>query len=90
MVLLVLALSGCRTKEYYETPGNVIANRFIIIEGHSDNEYYIESHVIAYDAETKVIYFISTEKSGGITPLYNADGSLQIYKGAITQKEVSS
>lgn len=45
---------------------------------------------IAYDRETKVKYYIYDNDEGvgdshrhcfGITPIYNADGSLQIYKG---------
>ena len=39
-----------------------------------------------YDTETKVIYLIvkasSSNRSGvSITPVYNADGSLKVYKG---------
>lgn len=38
---------------------------------------------IVYDTRTGVEYWISrgTHNSGILTPLYNADGSLMIYKG---------
>lgn len=37
---------------------------------------------IVYDNDTKVKYFImSDERTSGITPLYNADGTLQVYDG---------
>lgn len=39
------------------------------------------TYKIVYANDTKVKYFvISTGYKGGITPLYNADGTLQIYE----------
>lgn len=39
------------------------------------------SYKIVYANDTKVKYFVvSTGYKGGITPLYNADGTLQIYE----------
>ena len=37
---------------------------------------------IVYDNDTKVKYFIMNgNRTSGITPLYNADGTLQVYDG---------
>lgn len=42
---------------------------------------YQEIYKIVYANDTKVKYFvILTGYNGGITPLYNADGTLQIYE----------
>lgn len=74
-VAIAVSISGCETardeygNEYYD-------------------DYLVElecgyNYRIVYDKNTKVKYYI-LRKSGrvnGITPLYNADGSLQIYKG---------
>lgn len=57
--------------------------------------YFIElesngNMTIVYDRETKVKYYIYDYEHGsgdnrvhcfGITPIYNSDGSLQVYKG---------
>ncbi len=50
------------------------SHRMVVIEKVFD-EYYI-----VYDKETKVKYYIRGY-GGGITPLYNADGTLQLYEG---------
>lgn len=34
------------------------------------------SSIVCYDIETKVMYL---QGSGGITPMYNADGTLKLY-----------
>lgn len=39
-------------------------------------------YMIVYANDTKVMYYIDAcSVAGGITPLYNADGTLQIYDG---------
>ena len=39
-------------------------------------------HMIVYANDTKVMYYVDAQsKAGGITPLFNADGTLQVYKG---------
>lgn len=57
----------------------------------TDNEYFVRidtqqadlsKYTIVYAKDTKVKYLIyRTTYGAGITPLYNADGSLQIYEG---------
>lgn len=50
-----------------------------------DNDYYICKYSIIYDSKTKVKYLIVADTpngdGGGITPLYNADGTLQLWEG---------
>lgn len=70
---LALVCTGCENetqdgKEYYN-------DKMIVIE--NSNNY-----IIVYDKETKVKYYIRCSNyRGGITPLYNADGTLQLYEG---------
>lgn len=74
-VAMAVSISGCETvrdeygNEYYD-------DHFVELER---DPYYR----IVYDKNTKVKYYIlkRSEYESGITPLYNADGSLQIYKG---------
>ena len=41
-----------------------------------------DRYMIAYANDTKVMYYIDAcSIAGGTTPLYNADGTLQIYDG---------
>lgn len=49
---------------------NIDEPRFVRIE-------YSYNYEIVYDKETKVVYFNGGE---GFSPLYNADGKLQIYE----------
>lgn len=50
--------------------------KFNLIEKLGPSEYII------YDEDTNVIYYTYNYYHGcGITPLYNADGTIQVYKG---------
>ena len=42
-----------------------------------DENYY---GYILVDKNTNVMYYLSTCNSGGITPIYNKDGSLKLYE----------
>ena len=42
-----------------------------------DSNYYV---LILRDKNTNVLYFWSMSYSGGITPIYNEDGSLKLYE----------
>ena len=42
-----------------------------------DNNYYV---LILRDKNTNVLYFWCMSNDGGITPIYNADGSLKLYE----------
>lgn len=74
-VAMAVSISGCETardeygNEYYD-------DNFVELKR---DPYYR----IVYDKNTKVKYYIFKRgaRESGITPLYNADGSLQIYEG---------
>lgn len=77
---IVLCLTGCGTT-YEEAVGqgkdNFAGGYFTVISkwGPASNYY------IVYANDTKVKYFVnSSGYRWGITPLYNADGTLQIYE----------
>lgn len=75
-LLSVFLLVGCG----YQEGSKIMSDHFVVIEKQSDDVKYYTYKV--YDKETKVIYLIfDGSYSGGITPLYNADGTLQIYEG---------
>ena len=85
VIVLILGLSGCGTSynevahedEKYETPGN---GYFTVIKEWG-SIMSIEYKLI-YANDTKVIYFYMNSGYGkDITPMYNADGTLQIYEG---------
>lgn len=70
IIILIISLSGCSA-----TKQELLYDRFIIIDGNSLNRLYI-----AYDKDTKVMYYI-VPSCGGICPIYNKDGSILIYEG---------
>lgn len=80
---LCVSMSGCSDDGTYVNGEQVKYGYFIELESDGDMK-------IVYDRETKVKYYIYDCEHGvgdththcfGITPIYNADGSLQIYKG---------
>lgn len=81
IMVLMLALTGCETKKTsYDDNERVVFDRFIILEKLTkvgDGALYT-----IYDKETKVEYFLySCGYQGGICPIYNADGTIKVYKG---------
>lgn len=81
--LICVSAAGCGTT-YQEAvnrseKGNFGNGYFTELTKWSDSGY---NYRIVYDNTTKVKYFlISGYYKFGITPLYNADGTLQIYDG---------
>lgn len=93
-ILIILTLMLCCTRcsytSYQEATatdrGNVQADAYDFDFG---NGYFITiakwddrycTYKIVYAKDTKVKYFVFTETHrSGISPLYNADGTLQIY-----------
>lgn len=82
--LFLLSLVGCG-KSYSEStnPNDdcyIGKGYFTTVEQWGGGMSY--EYSIVYANDTKVMYFITTGGSlFGITPLYNADGTLQIYEG---------
>lgn len=81
--LICVSAIGCGTT-YQEAvnkseKGNFGNGYFTEIKKWSDFRY---NYKIIYDNTTKIKYFVfSGSYTSGITPLYNADGTLQIYDG---------
>lgn len=84
-VVMVVCLAGCGTT-YQEATGQAESNSdddfaggyFTVISKWGDA---ISTYYIIYANDTKVKYFVKWHNSQfGITPLYNADGTLQIYE----------
>lgn len=77
--ILLLSLVGCSMsgggeKEGRYAIGSPYMKHFTVI----DSTVY---SVTVYANDTKVMYFIIYgDYGGGITPLYNADGTLQVYR----------
>lgn len=76
-VAMAVSISGCEI----ETARDEYGNEYY-------DDYFVElkcepGYRIVYDKNTKVKYYIlkKSDCESGITPLYNADGSLQIYRG---------
>ncbi len=74
VILASVILSGCGMPTVEDT--EKAPTYFIKIS----DEYYGD---IVYDSRTGVEYWIScgAYNTGSLTPLYNADGSLLVYKG---------
>lgn len=79
ILLMVIFLTGCDSSATRNGQDNfmVVDNEYIQLETLSNND----GCVIAYDKETKVMYMcVSGYSEMGITPIYNADGSLKLYQ----------
>lgn len=77
-----LLLSGCGSKYNEEkVTKEDFANGYFTEINSWKNAY--GNYKIVYANDTKVKYFIVTgnQYTSGITPLYNADGTLQVYDG---------
>jgi hypothetical protein len=86
LVVCILGLSfvGCGNKTYEDSKrGGPFDDDwgdgyFTIVE--SWGGIGAQQYMIVYANDTKVMYFIDAcSVAGGMTPLYNADGTLQIY-----------
>lgn len=77
--LCALMLTGCKGASEVDYNGNFCnSEKFGIIEERNNGNY-----LIIYDKNTKVIYMVlnNTHYTCTVTPLYNADGSLETYDG---------
>ena len=86
LILCLVATILCSCSSSYEeaninNPNNFGAGYFTTIKEWKDGVDYPYERIV-YANDTGVIYYIFLHgQSGGITPLYNADGTLQIYEG---------
>lgn len=75
--LVCFSCGGCQTETENEIVPMKIGKHFTIISHSRDTG---GPYLIMYENNTRVKYLVWARK-GGITPLYNADGSLQLYTG---------
>lgn len=82
-VILLISLCAC-SSTYQEADTEIQSFRegyFTVIKSWGDSFEYGSSY-IAYANDTKVMYYIEWSTHGrAITPLYNADGTIQVYQG---------
>lgn len=79
--ILVFSLVSCKTyEEAQEQNGDWANGYFTVIKSWGGTG--VHQYMIVYANDTKVMYYIDAcSVAGGMTPLYNADGTLQIYDG---------
>lgn len=84
IILMATMLCGCSYTSYEEvntTPDNYLSKGYFTVVKSWDGGANYPTEYIVYANDTKVMYYIFRGHTGGITPLYNADGTLQIYEG---------
>ena len=86
LVLCAIATVLCSCSSSYEeantNPDNYLSKGYFTIIKSWDGGINHPTEYIVYANDTGVMYYIFLGGySGGITPLYNADGTLQIYEG---------
>lgn len=75
VIILALLLTGCR-KAGDDT---FVTGRFRVVEC---QESFWEQEVIVVDTETNVLYlWVCSGYSGGLTPLLDGDGNMQLWDG---------
>lgn len=84
LCIAVTMLCGCSTsyEEANTNPNNYLSKGyFTVIKSWDGGADYPTEHIV-YANDTKVMYYVFRGTySSGITPLYNTDGTLQIYEG---------
>lgn len=86
LILCIAAamLYGCSSsyEEANANPDNYFSKGyFTVVKSWDGGVDYPTEHIV-YANDTKVMYYVFCgNHTGGITPLYNADGTLQIYEG---------
>ena len=84
IILMATMLCSCSSTSYDEAKtSNTYAfsnGYFTVIKEWGDTLHFNE--YIVYAKDTGVMYYVfRTSYGGGMTPLYNTDGTLQIYEG---------
>ena len=78
-VILSMGLAGCASNSASNS-FSCLANDFTVVEEKESNFLGDYSQII-YDNETKVEYLIIYDGYRcGITPIYNADGTIKVYQ----------
>ena len=80
--MMCLSLIGCTATHNTENH-DTLFDQFVVIDEVTDFEY--GSFYITYDKDTMVEYYIILSgHRAGISPVYNADGTLKIYPEKLT------
>ena len=82
MLIMAICLVACgNTADNYGF--NIQGTNFVCIGTSSTfDDGYVLCYVLYYDKSTKVMYmFVKHGYGAGLTPLYNADGTLKLYEG---------
>lgn len=80
--LILFSLTGCSTSYQDATTPDTTMFGHGYFTGLKQWGSEIYEYHMMYANDTKVMYFVVIDTEGvGITPLYNADGTLQVYKG---------
>ena len=85
IILMTTMLCSCSYTSYEEAntnPDNYFSKGYFTIIKSWDGGIDYPVEYIVYANDTGVMYYVFLGGyCGGITPLYNADGTLQIYEG---------
>ena len=85
LCIMITILCSCSSsyEEPYINPDNYFSKGYFTIIKSWDGGFDYPTEYILYANNTGVMYyaFRTSSYAGGITPLYNTDGTLQIYKG---------
>ena len=84
LCILVMMLAGCSSSydEPYADSNTNFGNGYFTVIRWWDGGMDYPTEYILYANDTGVMYYaFRTSHAGGITPLYNADGTLQIWEG---------
>ena len=84
IIILETCLFGCGKKGDIKPEPSNYANKYIDLVNIYEDTDNIGGMIVrvAYDRETKVLYLITSgNNDSGITPIYNADGTLKLYEG---------
>lgn len=87
--VMIAVFCGCSSFSSYEeadvNPDNCFSKGYFTVIKSWDGGFDTPSEYIVYANDTGVMYYVFLWPDcfgiGGITPLYNADGTLQIYEG---------
>ena len=84
LCILVMMLTGCSSS--YEEPhpnsNTNFGNGYFTVIRWWDGGFDFPTEYILYANDTGVMYYaFRTSHAGGITPIYNPDGTLQIWEG---------
>jgi len=73
--ILLLPLASCNSQHNAKVDNPNYDIKTLVYIGSQDERFYYY-----YDKDTKVMYVMYASYNGGMTPLYNPDGTLKLYE----------